>query len=147
MLSGKTEEKASVPPSVVEGKSSSLPAAPSTLLEPDLPPAQDGEAGHSKEIKGEGGGGDKDVVNEGEGEVHKLLTDSNTQGSLGNTRPATDKALEVMEVDQDAKPEEPEKLANKEGKGKEEEDSQTKLRKKRKEVILSLESTEEEQVR
>ena len=149
MLSGNTEKKADVPSSVVEGKSSSLPAAASAPPQP----TQAGEEGQKKETdeggagEPEGGGGegkDKTAVKEGEGEVDKPLTDPNTEV---NVKPATDKPSEEMEVDQEPKAEEADKPVIKEGNVKEEEDAKAVLRKKRKEVILSPLSSEEEQVR
>ncbi|KAG0693727.1 Calcineurin-binding protein cabin-1 [Chionoecetes opilio] len=140
-------EKASVPPAT-EGKPNSLPGDTAAPPEPAPSSTQTGEGVQSKEVDGvkleEAVGVDK--PKEEDEALDKPLPDPNNQGSLGKTKPATEKPCEVMEVDQEPKTEEAEKPVNKEEEGKKEEDVKVELRMKRKEIIFSLSSTEEEQV-
>ncbi|MPC31895.1 hypothetical protein E2C01_025195 [Portunus trituberculatus] len=89
--------------------------------------------------------GDKSNMKEEE-DVPKLLPDPNTQGSSSNGKSASSKAVVAMEVDKEPGVVGASQPGDKEAKVKEEEDAEAELRRKRKEIILSPLSSEEEQV-
>uniref|UniRef100_A0A0P4W3M8 Calcineurin-binding protein cabin-1 MEF2-binding domain-containing protein n=1 Tax=Scylla olivacea TaxID=85551 RepID=A0A0P4W3M8_SCYOL len=154
---GKTEERTDVTSTIAEGtnKSSSLPAVTPAPPNPAAPASsQSGEGSQSKvEEGGEAGTGARTDAQEGdkttlkeEEDAPKFLTDPNTQGSLSNGKSAANKTIVAMEVDDDPRLEGANQPGGKEGKVKEEEDVEAELRRKRKEIILSPLSSEEEQV-